>query len=284
MTVVEAPWIRTPADEQRKNIQKSLDELETIFKNAKAYHAAKQAESEKNIPYHPYDSKLDMLGSVVSGNEPLLVYAHDLAQIKAAVSFTKRLGLKMIIVGGKDSWMATDLLKENKIPVIIGTNFEVPDKRDADYDAVYKLARQLYEGGVKYCISTGSADNPGGETNLRNLPFEAGLAVAYGLPNDEGYKSISLYPAQILGLSDKIGSIENGKAASVIVTDGDPLEVLTNIEQIFIDGKNIPMISHHTEMRDKYDAKYKQKKSYVKSIDLTIRCQVQRMVSYQQKP
>lgn len=264
MTPFNAPWMRMSLDEQKKNIQKSLDDLENIFSQAKAYHQAKLSESDKNIPYHAYDSKLDMLGLVVKGEEPLLIYANDIQQIKSAVSFTKRLGLKMILVGGSDSWMVTDLLKENHIPVIIGTNFERPDKRDADYDITYKLANLLFQSGVQFCISTGSADNPGGETNLRNLPYEAGLAVAYGLPNDEGYKSISLYPAQILGLSDKLGSIESGKAASLLVTDGDPLQVLTTTESVFIDGKKIPLTNHHTLMRDKYDERYRQMKAYVK--------------------
>lgn len=264
MTVTEAWWMTTPADEQRKNIQKNIDDLNKIFDEARKYRDAKNAETEKGIPYHNFDTRMDQMISVLENSEPVLVYASDVYQIEAAVAFCKKQNLKMILVGGKDSWLVTDLLKENNIPVVIGTNFDFPATREGDYDAAFKLSKLLYDAGVKYCISTGLADNTGGETNTRNLPYEAALAVSFGLPKDEGLKSITIYPAQIYGLDSRIGSLEVGKDATILVTNGDPLEITTNVEMEFIDGKKIDLRSHHTMLRDKFTEKFNQKNSWKK--------------------
>jgi len=264
MTVIEAWWMTTPADEQRKNIQKNIDDLNKIFDEAKKYREAKKAETDKGIPYHNFDSRMDQMISVLDNSEPVMIYASDVYQIESAISFCKKQNLKMILVGGKDSWLVTDLLKENNIPVVIGTNFDFPATRDGDYDAAFKLSKLLYDAGVKYCISTGLADNVGGETNTRNLPYEAALAVSFGLPKEEGLKSITIYPAQIYGLENRIGSLEVGKDATIVVTNGDPLEITTNVEMEFIDGKKIDLRSHHTMLRDKFTEKYNQKNSWKK--------------------
>lgn len=255
MQVSSAPWIRTSAEDQKKQIQKNLEEIKTLFEEARAYQKAKKSALSEN---HAYDSKWEGFLSVLEKTEPVIVNADDLLQILAAIQFCKEQDLKMILLGGKDGYKCLDVLKANQIPVLIGSVFTLPGNRDDDYDISYKMAKIYHEAGIPFAITNLNSDMSGSESNLRNLPYEAGYSVGSGLPHDEGFKAISLYPARILGISDRIGSLEVGKDASILVTDGDPLEVMSQVEFLFIDGARIDLKSHHTVMRDKYEERWKQ--------------------------
>jgi imidazolonepropionase-like amidohydrolase len=129
---------------------------------------------------------------------------------------------------------------------IVGGNTSVPPREDDPYDLLYSNAAALHAAGVPFSIRTTEAHN------ARNLPYHAATCAAFGLPKEEALKSITIYPAQIFGVADKIGSLEPGKIANVIVTNGDPLEIRTNVLRVFIGGEDIPMDSYHTLLYEKF--------------------------------
>jgi len=142
------------------------------------------------------------------------------------------------------------LLKDNEIPVIVSGIHTLPMRRWEAYDTPFANPSKLYQAGVNFCIAGGGASNE------RNLPYQAATTAAYGLPKEEALKAITLYPAQILDVSDRVGSIEVGKDATLIVTTGDPLEITSNVEREFIQGRNIDLSSRHTILYEKYKEKY----------------------------
>ncbi len=253
MTVSHSPWIRKSPEEQKKERDQQLKELDEILDKARAYA---QSIASENTPTQKMDLKWQSMVSVVNGELPVFIHANGVQQIEAAVEWTARQGLKLVLVGGRDAWMVADILKNNDIPVIIEATHKLPARRWADYDTPFKTPLKLYEAGVKFCISAngGSFQAP----HQRNLPYEAATAAAYGLPKDEALKSVTLYPAEILGIADRVGSLEVGKDATLFICDGDPLEVMTQVEQLYIQGRKVDMSDRHKMLRDKYTEKYRQ--------------------------
>jgi len=149
-------------------------------------------------------------------------------------------------------------LKVRDIPVIITGVHRLPYRRWEAYDTPFTLPKKLYEAGVRFCIATGGGSF--GAANERNLPYHAATAAAYGLPREEALKAVTLYPAQILGVADRVGTLEQGKDATLIVTTGDPLEITTQVEMEFIQGRKIDLSSKHTQLYSKYRQKYLQMK------------------------
>lgn len=255
MAVRRSRFIRTSPKEQLKRRDESLKKIKDAFAEARSYLKAKEAESSKGIPYHDTDVRWEAMIKVLKKEMPVFVYADEIRQIHAAVDWATSEDVKMVLVGGRDAWRAVDLLKEKEIPVIVGGTLTTPMRRWEGYDTPFKNPLRLHEAGVKYCIA-GTGGVSGGASNARNLPYNAAMAAAYGLPKDEALKSITLYPAQILGVADRVGSIEKGKDATLIVTDGDPLEIMTNVEWEFIQGRKIDLSSRHTQLYEKYKTKY----------------------------
>jgi len=181
--------------------------------------------------------------------------AEDIQQIQAAVAWADQENIKLILLGGYDAWRVADLLKTKNISVIVNPIQRTPWRRFESYETPFTLPKKLYEAGVRFCIA---AD--GGASNERNLPYHAAKAASYGLPPEEALKAITLYPAQILGIDDRVGSLDVGKDATFIVTDGDPLEITTKVEREFIRGKKIELTSRHTRLYEKYKEKYRRLK------------------------
>jgi imidazolonepropionase-like amidohydrolase len=144
-------------------------------------------------------------------------------------------------------------LRRRDIAVICDATLATPARRHDAYDEAFTLPERLRAAGVRYCIGDGGSGF--GAANTRNLPYHAAMAAAFGLPREEALKAVTLYPAQILGVADKLGSIEPGKLADLIVTTGDPLEIETQVEQVFIAGKPASMETRHTRLFEKYDAR-----------------------------
>ncbi len=187
---------------------------------------------------------------------PIYVHANEVKQIEAAISWSVRHSLNIIIVGGKDAWRTTDLLIKNRIPVIYESVTSLPYRRFEDYDQAYKTPSILYEKGVQFCISQyGSA---GSAYQARNLPYQASMAASYGLPKEAALRSITLSAAEILGIDKKVGSLETGKDATLFISNGDPLEIRTNILQAYIQGKKVDMGDRHKSLYSKYKEKYRQ--------------------------
>ena len=225
-----------------------LQPLKDALEAARAYQTAMQSDADT-----PRDIRWEAMLPVLRGEMPWMVAADDSAQIQSALAFTQREGLKLIIYGGYDAPHCATLLKESHVPVIVGGVYRLPMRRDADYDEAYTVARRLHEAGVTFCVSGAGAM---GASNARNLPYHAATAAAYGLPRDIALKSITLYPAQILGVADRVGSLEPGKHATLIVTDGDPLEIETHVEAAYIQGRKVDLSNRQKRLYEKYQQKY----------------------------
>lgn len=236
-------------DMQRMSTQR-LKSLETAFETAAAYNLAKS-----NDPATTTDSRWEAMRAVVAGKRPVFVHAEELPQIRYALGFAERFGLKMVIVGGADAWHLAPLLKARDIAVIIGGVHRLPLRRGEDTDTPYRLAAKLHQAGVRFAIARGGSNFDAAME--RSLPFEAATAVAFGLPPAEALKAITLSAAQILGAADQLGSLEVGKRASFIVTNGDPLDIRTQVERIYIQGRDVPLADKQTRLNDKYQEKYR---------------------------
>jgi imidazolonepropionase-like amidohydrolase len=185
---------------------------------------------------------------------PLIVRANRADQIRAAVGFASRENVRLIISEGYDAELCAPLLKKHNIPVILGGTLRLPLNRDDAYDAAYTLPERLRRAGVKFCIGMGGRFS---DSNLRNLPYNAAMAVGFGLPQDEALRAITLYPAEILGVSDRVGSLTVGKDATLFVTDGDILETPTQVELAFIQGRPVDLSNRHKRLWNKYQEKYR---------------------------
>jgi imidazolonepropionase-like amidohydrolase len=235
-------------NEAVKRRDTQLDELKKIFKDAEIYARAKEAYAkDKNLPYLANDLKMEAMIRYVRGEKPIIFTAERERDIRGVVKFVEETKVKGIIVGGQEAWRVADGLKKNNIAVIYTNMFSLPVQDDDAYDYLSEAPAKMQQAGVKFAISTG--DNG---ANVRDLPYQAGLAGAFGLPKDEALKSVTLYPAQILGVADKLGSIEVGKMANIVVADGDILEPRTNIKYLFIGGKLLPLTSRHTELYERF--------------------------------
>ena len=254
MAIAKAPWTQKSEEEQKKEREAVIKELTNAFRDARAYMNAKRSEQQKGLPYHNVDVRWEAMIPVLEKNVPVVVWANDARQIEAAVAWAQQEDIKIIIGEGHDAWRVADLLKKNNIPVLAGGILRVPDRRFEPYDEPFSLPAKLYRAGVPFAIL--SADDPAHE---RNLPYHAAMAAAYGLPKEEALKAITLYPAQIFGVADRVGSLDVGKDATLIVTTGDPLEIMSAVEMEFIQGKKIDLTSKHTMLYEKYKEKYRRR-------------------------
>ncbi|MDA7951974.1 MAG: amidohydrolase family protein, partial [Pirellulaceae bacterium] len=234
---------------QKQNRDNALTELETFFEEVRDYQKARNGAGNK----HPKDTRLEAMLPVIEGALPLIIHADETQQIQSAVAFANKQKVKMILHGGYDALRCVDLLKANNIPVIIGSVHRVPSRRDDDYDAPFTLAKRLLDAKIPFCISGTSGGN---SSKVRNLPYQAGKAVAYGLSEEEAIKAITLSPAQIFGVGDQVGSLEVGKQATLIVTDGSPLEITTDVSHAYIQGAKVDLRSKHTRLFEKFKLKY----------------------------
>ena len=245
---------RMSAERQNERREKALKTLDEIMKQSHAYARLRQTESRKAEDYHKEDLRLESMIPYVQGNLPIYIHANEVRQIEAAVHWANRHDVKIILVGGKDAWRTTDLLKKYKIPVIYEGVTALPLRRYEDYDQAYKGAALLHEAGIQFCIASSSGD----ASNVRNLPNHAAMAASYGLPKDQALRSITLSAAEILGIDSKVGSLESGKDATLFIANGDPLEIRTNVLQAYIQGRKVDMGDPHKMLYHKYQEKYRQ--------------------------
>jgi imidazolonepropionase-like amidohydrolase len=240
------PAITPEAITQR---DRRLDDLRKMFRDAEAYGRAQDAyrKDPKSVLRPVTDLKLAALVPYARGERPVIFRAERERDIRGAIRFAEELKLKPIIIGASEGWKVAAFLKEKNIPVIIDGVLNLPLREDDAYDSLYENAAKLQAAGVRFCISTGDSG-----AHVRDLPFNAGMAAAFGLPRAEALKSVTLYPAQILGVADRMGSIETGKLANVVITDGDILEARTNIRYLFINGRQLPLTSRHTMLNDQF--------------------------------
>ncbi len=254
MNIRRGAFVTRSEEDQKKDREQQLKDLANAFREARAYLLAKKAENQKGIPYHNIDKRWEALAAVLERKVPVVVSATDVQQIQAAVAWAEQENVKLIISGGHDAWRVADLVKKNNVPVLAGGIFRIPGRRFERYDESYVLPKKLYDAGIQFAILSEEE-----AAHERNLPYQAAMAAAYGLPKDEALKAITLYPAQIFGIADKVGSLEVGKDATLLITTGDPLEIICTIEMEFIQGRKIDLSSKHTMLYEKYKEKYRRK-------------------------
>jgi imidazolonepropionase-like amidohydrolase len=224
-------------------------QIRQAFLDAQAYEAERAAAAKPDHKGAPpkRDLKLEALLPYLHGEKPVVLGAYESYEVEVAMGIAKEFHLKVILNHVTHAQDILDEIASYHVPVIVGRIYDFPRPNER-YDAVFSLPAELQKRGVKIALATAGEDMGGS----RNLPYEAGYAVAYGLPYDEALKAITLNPAEMFGLGDKIGSLDVGKTANVVVANGDPLDVRTAVKQVFIEGKLVPMVSRQTELRDQY--------------------------------
>ncbi|MDB4614684.1 amidohydrolase family protein [bacterium] len=237
---------------KRSDRDEDVKKLQKLFDDAAAYKKARAA----NADSQKHDVRLEALLPVLDGTMPMMIKADSLDTIQSAVAFAAENHVKAIIMGGYDAPLCADLLKQHDVPVVILAVHRSPRRRGDDYDAAYTLPERLRKAGVKFCISGAGR---WATANVRNLPYQAGTAVGYGLPHDEALKSITLYPAQIMGVADRVGSLEVGKDATLFVSGGDPLETTSNPIAAWVQGRRVELNSRHKRLYRKYKIRQQQK-------------------------
>jgi imidazolonepropionase-like amidohydrolase len=244
---VEQPQEEEAAKETQKAYARQIDKLRDVFRDAQAYARATGARSQNAaLPRTDRDLVLEALVPVVEGREPVVMHANLIRDIRAAIKFADEFKLKMILADAQDASRAIADLKSRNIPVLLGPILDVPPREDDAYDSIFSNAKTLYDNGIRFAIQSQDAHN------ARNLPYHAAMCAAFGLPKDVALKSITIFPAEIFGVADKIGSLEPGKIANVIVTDGDPLEIVTHVRRLFIGGEEISLETYHTLLYEKF--------------------------------
>jgi imidazolonepropionase-like amidohydrolase len=227
---------------------RQLEQIRKLLREGEAYGREQEAYAkDKTLPRADQNVVLEALVPYVRGERPVIFRADRESEIRGAIKLAEEMKLKPIILGADDAWKITSLLKEKNVPVILTGILDLPIREDDFYDALYENAAKLQQAGVRFCISTGDSG-----AHVRNLPFYAGMAAAFGLPRADALKAVTLYPAQIMNVADRLGSIEVGKMANLVVTDGDLLEARTHVRRLFIDGRQIPLTSRHTELNDAF--------------------------------
>ena len=236
-------------EDQQKEIDARLRKLRETFDAARAYRQAVEAGRPGRT-----DLRLAALLPVLRGELPVFVHADTVRQIEDAVRWAAEAKLRLVLVGGQDAWRVADLLKEHDVPVVVSPVDAIPLRRWEAYDTAYANPAKLHAAGVRFCIANGGSDFDA--AHERNLPYQAGQAAAHGLPREEALRAVTLYPAQILGVAARLGSLEVGKDATLIVTSGDPLEVTTQVEAAYIDGRPVDLSNRQTRLYEKYRQKY----------------------------
>ena len=241
--------LRPHASTKKESHTKETEALDKFFREAQAYAKAK-------APVYP-DARLEALRGVFEGTQTLYIHANKAKEILKALQFARNFELKKIVlVGGHDAWLLTDQLKDQNVPVILRRVHSLPMRRDEPTDLPFQLPALLYEAGVEFALAyEGDMEAMGS----RNLPFLAGTTVAYGLPKEEAIKSITLSPAKILGIADRVGSLEAGKDATLFISEGDALDMQSNaVVRAFIQGRSIDLNNHQQELYEKFKGKYGQ--------------------------
>jgi imidazolonepropionase-like amidohydrolase len=236
-----SPFGRASRGIERKVREQKLKRLEELFRQALVYDRARGQDADT-----PVNPRLEALAPYARGDRPVFIQATRKSDIEEAIKLADKLKVKMVLTGGIEAWKVADQLKKRDIPVIVGPILALPYNPFDPYDAPYACPAKLHKAGVRFCIRST------GDSNTRNLPYHAAMAVSYGLPPEEGLKAVTLYPAQILGVADRLGSIQKGQTANLVLATGDVLQASTQVVGLFVNGKPLPPTSKHTRLYERY--------------------------------
>lgn len=227
-----------------------LEPLHQAFAAARAYAQARQAASREGQPL-PTDVRWEAMLPVLEGRVPLFARADEWQQIESAVRFAMAEGVKLVIVGGYDAPLSAELLNSAQASVIVAGTHRLPRREDDPYDAPYTLPARLAQAGVPFCIATAER-----AANVRNLVNHAATAAAHGLDPAAAVRAITLSAAEVLGVADRLGSLDPGKDATLIVTDADLLDTTSRVTLAYIAGRPVDLTSRHTRLWDRYRRRY----------------------------
>ena len=247
--------VKKSEKQQKEEIQKSIRDLDHMVRDVRAYFQRIKQRSRIAGERQKSDLRLESMIPFVVEKKKIFIHADEARQIKSAVEWAKKNDLKIIIVGGSDSWRLTDLLVKNNIPVVIDQVEKIPTRRFEPIHLPYKLPFLLKQAGVQFCLNTIIGYPHDG--NIRNLPNEAMRAAAYGLDKSEALRSITLSTAEILGVDDMIGSLDIGKDATFFISETPPMEMNPKILMAFIQGKEVDLNNHQKILYKKYQEKYR---------------------------
>jgi imidazolonepropionase-like amidohydrolase len=245
------PRFRGREGQPREETSKQIEDLKDLLNKARSYQKIKEA-SQKNLllPLPEFNETLEFLAPIVNGQLPVMISVQAENDIKAAIKFAKDEKLRAILFGVADGWKVAEEIKNSGIPVVFGSLYAMPSKWDDGYDALYRNPCVLAKAGVKFAFSSSSA------SLAKDLPYHAAKAAAFGLDRREALKGVTIYPAQIFGVDEMMGSLEKGKSANIVLADGDILELRTNIKHVFIDGKETDLSSIYEELLEKFKKRY----------------------------
>jgi len=226
----------------RRAYEQQIAKINDFFDDARKYMKAKAA----NAPGFQRDLKFEAMIPVLERKMPVAVSASRASTIHDAIAFADKQNIKIVILQPRELGKAAAELKEKNIPVILGRVLALPETEDGAYDEAFTLPAEAYKAGVKFAFGTFNNEF------VRNLPYQAATAVGFGLPYEEALKAVTINPAEIWGVSDRVGSVEKGKVADLMVTDGDPLEIQTQVKYLYIKGKEIALTNKQTRLYEKY--------------------------------
>ncbi|MFL0683306.1 MAG: amidohydrolase family protein [Algoriphagus aquaeductus] len=232
---------RRSEEDIKKDAEKAMKEANDIWDNAKSYLELKKSGAE--LSYYP---EMEQLSKVIAGELPLLIEVNAASDIQNAIKWVQDKKIKVIFSGVAEGWRVAEEIAKSGIPVVTGPVQELPTRQSDRYDAAYSNAGKMAKAGVKVALRTDE------EENVRNLPFHAAFAAAYGLGKEEALKAVTINPAEIFGIADQYGSVETGKRANLIVSTGDPFETRSQIIHVFIDGYRIPMSNRHIRLYQEF--------------------------------
>lgn len=236
-------WTGTPTIEKNESYEGEIRDLKMLFEETQAY-SKKSSPAQVNL-------KLAAMKGLFDGSKKLYIHTGDAKNITESVLFAQSFGITPVIVGGAEAWMVADFLREKNVPVILDDTHRLPSRTDYDVDQPFKLAKQLHDAGVLFCFAKE------GNWQLRNLSYQAGHAVGFGLDHEAAIQALTLNTAKILGIDDRTGSLENGKDANLFICEGDALDMRTNVvTHAFIQGREINLNNKQKELYLKYKKKY----------------------------
>lgn len=228
--------------------KKARQSIDDAFAHARAWNDAHSA-SVSTAP----DLRAEALVPALRGDTPVFLLADELEQIESAVLWATGIGLRPVVVGGRDALLCADLLLHWRVPVVVLGTHKLPRRDDSAYDEPFSLPARLATAGIPFCIATGEEF-----AHERNLPFHAATAAAFGLDRDLAMASITKNAAEILGVGDRVGTLAAGKDATLMITDGNPLDLTTHVERAWIQGREVDLRNKQTELAKKYREKYRQ--------------------------
>lgn len=243
---------RRSTSSTQEQASRQIKELKDLFHDARYYQKRKEAaKKDSRLALPEFDEILENLLPVVNGELPVMISVHAEQDILDTIKFVKDENIEAIFYGVTYGWKIPEEIKESGIPVVFASLYGMPAKWEDGYDAIYRNPAVLSKAGVKIAFSSQSA------SLAKDLPYHAAKAAAFGLDKQEALRAVTIYPAEIFGMGEKLGSLEKGKVANIVLADGDILELGTNIIHVFIDGIEMDLSSLYTELLDKFKKRHK---------------------------